>query len=137
LGKWYGEDLGRPEYAQQYYQQISLLDPNNVQVRRQIASIHRLTGQWQKVWETLTRALDVAVANEDRKAVLVELGELLWKNMGQVDQAISHYKRALEIDPLHLAALSALEKIYEERKENGELVQILNNKIRALTAPEQ
>ena len=27
LGKWYGEDLGHPEYAQPYYQQIMALDP--------------------------------------------------------------------------------------------------------------
>ncbi|HEY2732361.1 MAG TPA: tetratricopeptide repeat protein, partial [Polyangiales bacterium] len=83
LGKWYGEDLGHFEYAQPYYQQVIALDPNNVQVLRQIAAIHRKGAQWQKVGETLTRALDVAVANDDRKAILVDLGELLFKNMGQ------------------------------------------------------
>ncbi len=35
LGKWYGQDLGHPEWAQPYYQQIMQLDPNNVQVLRQ------------------------------------------------------------------------------------------------------
>ena len=37
LAKWYGEDLGHPEYAQPYYAQIVALDPNNVQVLRQMA----------------------------------------------------------------------------------------------------
>ena len=58
LGKWYGQDLGHPDYAQPYYMQIMQLDPNNVQVMRQMAAIHRIGGQWQKVGETLTRALD-------------------------------------------------------------------------------
>jgi tetratricopeptide (TPR) repeat protein len=136
LGKWYGEDLGHPEYAQPYYQQIMALDPNNVQVLRQMAAIHRLGAQWQRVGETLQRALDVAVANEDRKLILVDLGELLDKNMSQTDQGVAYYKRALEIDSLYLPALTALERIYDERQNNPELVQILASKVQALTESE-
>jgi tetratricopeptide (TPR) repeat protein len=95
------------------------LDPNNVQVLRQMAAIHRQGAQWQRVGETLQRALDVAVANDDRKMILVDLGELLDKNMGQTDQGIAYYKRALEIDSLYLPALSALERIYDERQPRG------------------
>ena len=137
LGKWYGEDLGHPEYAQPYYQQIMALDPNNVQVLRQMAAIHRMSAQWQKVGETLTRALDVAVANEDRKAILVDLGELLFKNMGQPDQGIAFYKRSLEVDPYYVPALTALERIYEERSNHNDLVEILTAKVKALSEPDQ
>ncbi len=133
LGKWYGEDLGHFEYAQPYYQQIMALDPNNVQVMRQMAAIHRMSGNWQKVGEMLTGALDVAVASEDRKAILVDLGELLEKHMGQVDQGIPYYKRALEVDPHYLPALEALERLYSERGDNHELVQILAAKVGSLT----
>ena len=137
LGKWYGEDLGHPEYAQPYYQQIMALDPNNVQVLRQMANIHRMGAQWQKMGETLTRALDVAVANEDRKAILCDLGDLLEKNMGQLEQGISFYKRALEVDPLCLPALDALERIYDERGDHAELVEILTSKVKALEEPDE
>lgn len=137
LGKWYGEDLGHPEYAQPYYQQIMALDPNNVQVLRQMAAIHRMSGQWQKVGETLTRAYDVAVANEDRKVVLLELGELTERNMGQPEQGIAYYRRALEIDPLYLPVLSALERMYEERNQQADLVQVLQSKVKALGHSDQ
>ncbi|MGC4089575.1 MAG: tetratricopeptide repeat protein [Polyangiaceae bacterium] len=137
ISKWYGENLGHPEYAQPYYQQIMALDPNNVQVLRQMAAIHRQQGQWQKVGETLTRAYDVAVANDDRKVVLVELGELLEKNMGQLEQGIAYYKRALEVDPLFLPGLSALERIYEERAQHADLAQILTSKVKSLGDSDQ
>lgn len=137
LGKWYGEDLGRPDYAQPYYQQISLLDPNNVQVLRQIAGIHRTRGAFKEMGETLMRALDVAVVNDERRAVLVELGDLAAKHLGQVDQGISHYQRALDIDPFYAPALSALERIYEERKQYLDLAEILANKVKALGSSEQ
>ncbi|HYP86931.1 MAG TPA: hypothetical protein VEQ59_02235, partial [Polyangiaceae bacterium] len=136
LGKWYGEDLDRPDYAQPYYQQIMQLDPNNVQVLRQMAAIHRLNAAWQKVGETLTRALDVAVANDDRKAILFDLGELLYKHMGQPDQGLAYYRRSLEVDPHYLPPLGALEQVYDETKNHAELVKILASKVNGLHQPE-
>jgi tetratricopeptide (TPR) repeat protein len=133
LGKWYGEDLGHPEWAQPYYQQVMQLDPNNAQVLRQMASIYRLGAQWQKMGEALTRALDVAVANEDRKIILCDLGELLEKYMDQVDQGIAYYKRALEIDPTYLPPLQALERLYTARDDAPELVKILSRKVESQT----
>jgi tetratricopeptide (TPR) repeat protein len=136
LGKWYGEDLDRPDYAQPYYQQIMALDPNNVQVLRQMAAIHRLNAAWQKVGETLQRALDVAVSNDDRKAIQFEMGELLHKHMNQPDQGLAFYRRALDIDPHYLPPLGALEVVYEESKNYPELVKILASKVNGLHNPE-
>jgi tetratricopeptide (TPR) repeat protein len=137
LGKWYGQDLGHPEWAQPYYQQIMQLDPNNVQVLRQIAAIHRVGGNWQKVGETLQRARTVAVSNDDRKAILVDMGELLERNMGQLEAGLSHYRQALDVDPLYLPALEALERIYESQDDVPQLVEILTSKVQALTDSEQ
>jgi len=137
LGKWYGQDLGHPEWAQPYYQQIMQLDPNNVQVLRQIAAIHRVGGNWQKVGETLQRARTVAVSNEDRKAILVDMGELLERNMGQLEAGLAHYRQALDVDPLFLPALEALERIYESQDDTPQLVEILTSKVQALTDSEQ
>jgi tetratricopeptide (TPR) repeat protein len=137
LGKWYGENLDHPEYAQPYYGMVMELDPNNVQVRRRVAAIHRLSGNWQAVGEELTRALNVAVANDDRKAILQDLGELLHKNMGQLDQGLSFYKRALEVDALYMPTLEALEAVYDEQGNHQELVEILAKKVRALEDPEK
>ena len=62
LAKWYGDDLGHPEYAQPYYAQIIQLDPNNVGALRQMAQpLSRRARNWQQMGATLTRALDVAV----------------------------------------------------------------------------
>jgi tetratricopeptide (TPR) repeat protein len=137
LGKWYGEDLGHFEYAQPYYAQIVALDPNNVQVLRQMAAIHRKGAAWQKVGETLQRALDVAGANDDRKAILFDLGDLLHKHMNQPDQGLAYYRRALEVDPHYLPPLGALEQIYEESKNYPELVKVLGSKVLGLHNAEE
>ena len=136
VAKWYGQDLQHPEWAQPYYAQIMQLDPNNVQVLRQIAAIHRVAANWQKVGETLQRALDVVASSEDRKAILVDMGELLERNLSQTDAGIGYYRQALAVDALYLPALEALERIYEAQSDAPQLVEILGSKVRALSESE-
>jgi golgin subfamily B member 1 len=137
LAKWYGDDLGHPEYAQPYYAQIVALDPNNVGALRQMGQLYRKNGNWQQLGATLTRALDVAVSDLDRKEILTELGELLDSQMSQQDQAVTHFNRALEVDPLFLPAIENLERIYAQRGDKRQLIDILNRKVRALEEPSE
>ncbi len=135
LAKWYGDDLGRPEYAQPYYAQIIQLDPQNVSAMRQLASLHKKAANWQQMGATLTRALEVATSDMDRKEVLSDLGELLDLHMQQTDQAISYFQRALEVDSHFVPALENLERIYAARGQNRELVDVMSRKVPALTDP--
>jgi len=61
---------------------------------------------------------------------------LLERNLGQADNGIAFYKRALEVDPYYLPTLEALERIYEEQANHPELVTVLAAKVKALTDPE-
>ncbi|MGO9714610.1 MAG: tetratricopeptide repeat protein [Polyangiaceae bacterium] len=133
LAKWYGDDLGHPEYAQPYYAQIVQLDPNNVGALRQMGQLYRKNANWQQLGSTLTRALDVAVTDLDRKEILSELGELLDTHMSQTDQAIVYFNRALEVDAAFIPALENLERIYAARGLNRELVDVMTRKVPALS----
>ena len=84
---------------------------------------------------TLTRALEVATNDFDRKETLNDLGELLDGQMQQTDQAIAYFQRALEVDPHFLPALENLERIYAARGQNRELVDVLQRKVPALQDP--
>lgn len=137
LAKWYGDDLGHPEYAQPYYAQIVALDPNNVGALRQMGQLYRKNGNWQQLGATLTRALDVAVSDTDRKEIQTELGELLDSQMNQTDQAVTYFQRALEVDPEFIPAIENLERIYAARGENKQLVEVLTRKVAALEEPSE
>jgi tetratricopeptide (TPR) repeat protein len=137
LAKWYAEDLGRPELSQGYYQLILSLDPNNVAVLRQMANFFKKQGQWQQQGATLQQALTVAINDVDRKEIHTEIGEVLERRMNEVEQALTYYKKALDVDRLHLPALEALERIYADRGLNADLVEVLERKAKALTETEQ
>jgi golgin subfamily B member 1 len=133
LAKWYGDDLGHPEYAQPYYAQIVQLEPNNVGAFRQMGQLYRKSANWQQLGATLTRALDVAITDVDRKEILTELGELLDGQLGQTEQALTYFQRALEVDPLFIPALENLERIYTTKGQNRELADVLARKVPALS----
>jgi tetratricopeptide (TPR) repeat protein len=135
LAKWYGDDLGHPEYAQPYYAQIVQLEPNNVGAFRQMGQLYRKSANWQQLGATLTRALDVAITDLDRKEILTELGELLDGQMGQTEQALTYFQRALDVDPVFIPALENLERIYTTKGQNKELADVLARKVPALTQP--
>src|SRR5262249_7374615 len=135
LAKWYGDDLGHPEDAQPYYAQIIQLDPQNVGAMRQLASLYKKAGNTQQMGATLTRALDVANNDIDRKERLNDLGELLDSAMSQTEQAITYCQRALEVDSQFLPALENLERIFVARGQNRELVDVLQRKVPALKDP--
>jgi tetratricopeptide (TPR) repeat protein len=135
LAKWYGDDLGHPEYAQPYYAQIIQLDPLNVGAMRQLASLYKKAGNWNQMGATLTRALDVATNDIDRKEVLNDLGEVLDAQMQQTEQAITYFQRALEVDSQFLPAIENLERIYGARGQNRDLVEVLQRKVSAVKDP--
>ena len=125
LAKWYGDDLGHPEYAQPYYAQIIQLDPHNVGAMRQLASLFGKASDWKQMGATLTSALDVATNDIDRKEVLNDLGELLDLHMQQTDAAIANFRRALDVDSSYLPAIENLERIYAARGQDKELAEVL------------
>lgn len=133
LGKWYGEELGRGEYAIEYYNQVLARDPGNVQVIRQKATNLRVSGDLEQARATLEQAESEALKNDDRKMVCVDLGDLHRKYMGQPEKSIAYYKRALAIDVHLLPALDALEGLYSDQSgAEGELVEVLKRKVEAL-----
>jgi len=132
LAKWYGEDLGQVQYAHAYFQKVMQFDRGNVAVLRQMASLFRKNQQWQELGRTLTEALNHATTETDRKELQTELGELLERQLGDVEKGTLFYKNALDVDPYYLPALNALERIYTDREQFRELVSILENKVVAL-----
>ena len=115
LGKWYGEDLGHPEYAQPYY----AADPRARPEQRQRApadggnSIAR-RGQWQELGETLhqrarRRGRRRRSQGDPHRARRVARAAT-W---AQPEQGLGYYKRALEVDPLLPAGARGLERIYD------------------------
>ena len=135
--RWYGTELGHPEYAIPYYQQILALDPANSAAMRQMADLYRYTQQWQVMAQVLGRLVDVTVDPDTKAGVYVEMGDLCEQQLAIPDQAGNYYRQALDVAPAHVGALEALERVYRREERWEELLSILQRKADALTKPEQ
>ncbi|HKP59235.1 MAG TPA: tetratricopeptide repeat protein [Polyangiales bacterium] len=133
--RWYGRE-GHPEYAVPYLQQVLAIDPVNRGAMRQMAELYRQTQQWPIYAQALTKLVDMTEDPAERADVYVSMGELKEEQFKQADQAIAHYRDALDAVSTHLGAIRALERIYRAREQWAELVEILRRKIGALSEPE-
>ncbi|MCS6797689.1 MAG: tetratricopeptide repeat protein [Myxococcota bacterium] len=135
--RWYGQELGRPEYAIPYYQQILALDPANVPAMRQMADLYRSTQQWATLAQILGRLVEMAREPSEKAEGLVQLGELAESHLGTPEQATTYYRRALEHDPRSIPALEALERAHRREGRWEPLLDVLRRKAEALSDPER
>ncbi len=138
LAKWYGEDVDHPEWALPFLERAQAAAPRDVRPLRILARIRRRAGEVDRAGATLVSALELASNDQERKEIHAEIGELLWKHKGDVEQAIASYRRALEIDPGWPAALDALGAIYGDRGESAAVAELLEQKlVRVNDGPER
>ncbi len=129
VARWYGVELGHPEWAVPIYQQILATEPGNLQALHDLATLYRRLGQWQNMPKTLQRCVDASRTDEDRRRFHIELGEVFEKHLGQPDQAVEHYNAALALDPRDRDALTALARVYEARGDWRALVDVQRRRI--------
>ncbi len=131
VARWYGSELGHPEWAIPIYQQILAAEPGNLQALHDLATLYRRQGQWQNIPKILQRCVDASRTDEDRRRFHIELGEVLEKNLNQPDQAVDHYNAALASNPRDRAALGALARVFDARGDARSLVEVQRRRIDA------
>ncbi len=127
--RWYGQRLGRPDYALPYYQQVLSMDPASVPAMRQMAELHKQAGEWQTYSEALLRLVDMAQDPAEKAEIYVELGDLYEQQFSQMERAVAMYRAALDHDPKSHLAMHALERLYDESEQWAALLEILQSQL--------
>ena len=118
------EKLGRPDQAMAHFKKA--LESNPVEHRALRAVSASLSAQ--QSWTELSKILDVASRSkrgEQDVALLVELGTLLWRQMGQVKEAEATFRRVRKIDPGNRAMVDFYRDYFTGRNEIPQLVSLL------------
>lgn len=135
VARWYGMELGHPEWAIPIYTQILAAEPDNLLALRSLAELYRKLGQWTQLAKILERCVSAARAPEDRRDSYLALGEVYERHLDALDNAATQYNAALSIDPGSLAAMDALGRVYEARGAWDELVAVLRRGIELVDDP--
>ena len=130
--KWYGQDLGHPEYAIPYYEQIRALDPSNAKAWWQLGDLYETTQQWDNLAQVLAKLVELTSDDEVKANTYVRMGDLAEDRFAMRQEAEDYYRRALHLQDKHIGALEALERIYREDGRSHKLLNILERKAEAV-----
>ncbi|MEZ4393540.1 MAG: tetratricopeptide repeat protein [Polyangiales bacterium] len=137
VARWYGIELGHPEWAIPIYNQILGAEPDNLHALRALAELYRKLGQWTQLAKILERCVSAARTPEDRRDAHLSLGEVHEQHLDALHDAAAQYNAALSIDPVSLEAMDALGRVYEARGAWDELVGVLRRSIEVVGDPTQ
>ena len=127
IARMWEERLDSPESATEILETILERDPNNVGALTGLARLHERAKDWEKCREVLAQA---AALNPTGN----QAAELYFR-MGQVETqlenpavALEHYAKAVDYDPSHAEALTALETAAREQGNWTEVARLVHIK---------
>ena len=83
--------------------------------------------------EQLEKILD----SEMQIAMLMRVARVYEEELGQVDQAVAKYQRALDHDPEYRPAILALDRLFASAERYSELTDVLRREIRMAASDEE
>ena len=128
----HGQDLGHPEYAIPYYEQIRALDPSNAKAWWQLGDLYETTHQWDKLAQALAKLVELTSDDDVKADTYVRMGDLADDRFAMRQEGEDYYRRALQLKDKHVGALEALERIYREDGRSNKLLNILERKAEAV-----
>jgi len=129
--------LERPDDALAVHERVLELDSDNETSLRAMARLHHLAGRWREVIDIWTRQLAHCATERERAALHYHIGRVHERKLGERDNAVAAYARALADDALHASAMRALDRILRRDRQWKELCAALERRAGALTDPRQ
>ncbi|HTR55781.1 MAG TPA: hypothetical protein VMJ10_34125, partial [Kofleriaceae bacterium] len=99
------------------------IDPAHPRALRIVTDAAAATGDWSAVIAAYQAALKAR--REEDLGTLLQIAMVLWKHVGDLDQAEEYFKRVRKLDAAHPAALDFYRAYYTAKGESGKLMQLL------------
>jgi len=135
LGRVWGEQLGRERNALECWEKILELDSRNVPALRAMAALHRASGSWDSLAETLERLIsagDGVLSPAEQRDLYAEIGHLKGEFLYRPSEAIEAWRSVLQIAPGDLPALAALEGLLTREERWQECIEVLERRASVL-----
>jgi len=133
----YEEILERPTDAVAVYQQILDVDGEELRAMDKLIELYLKLGQWEPLLLVYSRKADIVSDPDEKKTLLVEVGAVYERELGDSAKAIDTYQRILEIDPDDMTAIGRLDSLYQASGNWQELLSVLEHEAELASDPSE
>ena len=125
--------LDQPERALEHYKKVVAIDAAQPTALRVLGDAFASAENWQSLVMLYASALRVRGGDGDL-GMLLQVGMILWKRLGDADAAEDYFRRIRKLDAAHPVALDFYRAYHGGRGEGAKLVAILRQAEKALPA---
>lgn len=130
------ELLGDDDAALAHYRAVLALEGRYAPALSSLGRIHFRAGRWEDLLEVYRKELAIATQPDERAVILHRMGRLCEEQTGKEGEALDFYRRAVEAQGDHTAALHDYERLLGAAGRHKELVQILEGELGRTEEPE-
>ncbi|MGB5812850.1 MAG: tetratricopeptide repeat protein, partial [Polyangiales bacterium] len=131
------EALREPELAADCYQELLSVARDDLSALQALAALRRAQGRWNEVVGLLERSREASGTDEERAVLACDAGGVYQAHLGDSRAAIEAYEAALEFQPNDVAAMDALESLYEAHDRSEALRSLLQRRAEVATDAER
>jgi golgin subfamily B member 1 len=125
---WEGP-LGDQAQAVAAYQAALEANPQTMGALDALERLYRRNEQWPDLIEILTKKAGALEDTEEVIRLKHQIGQLFEERLGDGARAIETYKEILSVDPQNIAALKALERLYEKTGDMEHYLDVLEQQL--------
>jgi tetratricopeptide (TPR) repeat protein len=129
LADTYETQIGDTAQSTFAYQRALDTDERCIDAINALERLYRRTQAWDRLVEVLTKKAQVVEDTEQGVKLRLQVGELWESRLGDNDRAIEAFKEVLSVDPQNLAAINALDVLFEKTGRMEEFLENLEHKL--------
>ena len=137
IARWYGEQLGQPEVAIQWYQYTLSKNDSNLEALDALDGLFRRTDRYAELVTVLDRRARLSEEPEEKRDAWCRLAEVYEDHLQMQAEAIQAYRVALHEDEENLDILAALERLYRMQSAWDQLIEILEMRAKVIVDTEE
>ena len=128
MGRWYGEQLQRPDFALQCFGEALQHDPACESAYAGLEALYRKSQSWQELAGVLEQRAEREANPARQRALLVEAAEVWHRRLGDDQRAETLLGRVLEAEPGHPRAARLLEQMLTAQQRWQDLGELLERR---------
>ena len=136
-GEIYEEKLNDKDKAIETYKQVLALSPAYLPALQSLGRLYFVKGRWEDLIDMHRQEIEVTLNEDQQIALLYKIGQLYEEKLLQEDKAVAVYQEVLRIQPANVPAMKALIRIYTNKRDWQQLIEVYEREAEILEDVQQ